>query len=336
MKELLFKLCRYFGPSGDENKICEVVAVELSKYAEVNIDKNLNVIAVMGNLSAEKNILLDAHIDQIGMVVTDIDEDGFLRIAPCGGVDRRVLPGSMVKIYGKKIVDGIVCSTPPHLLRKEEDDFLPVDKLIIDTGLDGGEVKDKVRLGDRVEYLNQPRELLNNKISACAIDNRAGVAALIETAKLLSTAKLNCKLTILLSAKEETGAVGAKTGTYSICPDEAISVDVTFGNQPGVSPVKSGQLSKGPLIGISPILSNQVTEKIKNIATENNIAYQIEVMGGTTGTNADSIAASKAGVPTGLISIPIRYMHTPVEVVDISDIEHTAKILSEYVKKEGL
>lgn len=336
MKELLFKLCRCFGSSGDENKICEVAAAELSKYADVNIDKNLNVIAVMGDLSAEKSLLLDAHIDQIGMVVTDIDEGGFLRIAPCGGIDRRVLPGGMVRIYGKEIVNGIVCSTPPHLSRNEDDDFLQVDKLIIDTGLDGGEIKDKVRLGDRVEYLNQPRELLNNKISACAIDNRAGVAALIATAKLLSTVKLDCKLTILLSSKEETGAVGAKTGAYSICPDEAISVDVTFGSQPDVSSVKSGQLSKGPLIGISPILSNQVTEKIKNIATENDIDYQFEVMGGDTGTNADSIAVSKVGVPTGLISIPIRYMHSPVEVVDISDIELTAKILSEYVKKEGL
>lgn len=335
MKDLLLKFCECFGSSGDEIEVCRLAVTELSKYANVTIDKNSNVIATMGDEKAKKHILLDAHIDQIGMIVTDIDESGFLRIAPCGGVDRRVLPGSVVKIYGKGVIYGIICSTPPHLSKEGESEFLPVDKLIIDTGLNGKEIKDKVSLGDRVSYCNQPKVLINNKLSACALDNRAGVLALIETAKVLSRVKLRCKLTILLSSKEETGATGAKTGTFTVCPDEAISVDVTFGDQPEVAKEKSGNLSGGPLIGVSPVLSDKITERIKNIALKNNIPHQFEVMGGLTGTNADSIAVSKDGVLAGLISIPIRYMHSPVEVVSISDIEHTVKILSEYVKNEG-
>ncbi len=333
IKDLVFKLCSIPGVSGFEKNISKFVLKEISKYAKTYIDQSGNVIATIGNLDSNKNIILDAHIDQVGFIVTFINKKGFLKISSCGGIDQRILPGSILQIYGKKIINGIVISTPPHLSYNKKNKN--ISEIYVDTGLNQNEIKDVVSLGDSVSFLSKPKTLLNNRIVAPALDNRASISCLICCAEMLSQIQLDHKITLILSVQEETGGLGAKIGAYHIMADEAIVVDVSFASQPGISEEKTGDLSAGPMIGIAPSLSQDVYKKLIEVSKMSNIKYQLEIMSGNTGTNSDLISISKSGIKCGLISIPQRYMHTSNEIVDLDDIENTAKLISIYAKQGG-
>lgn len=338
MKEYLEKLSNTFGVSGDEIEVSKLVLSIMKKYTDdIVITKNNNIIAVMGNTNAQKHILFDAHIDQIGLIVTYIDEKGFLKVSACGGIDRRVLLGSAVRILGKETIIGVTCCMPPHLSDGNEDKAVSADNIWIDTGLPKEKVEELVSLGDRVIFYTEYRELLNNKVTSSALDNRAGVSALIKSAEILSKEDLkDVKVTYLFSSQEETNESGAKTGAFTVGADEAIIVDVSFGNQPTVPREKSGDLGKGVMVCIAPTLSKEVTNKIIDILKQDNKPYQVEVCGGTTGTNADAISISKNGVKCGVLSIPLRNMHTQVEVIDTRDVEDTAILLAKYVMVGGV
>jgi endoglucanase len=210
--------------------------------------------------------------------------------------------------------------------------IVPIEKMAVDVGLSEEKAKELVHLGDHIIINGEPRALIGSRVTAAALDDRAGVAALIRCVELLKNTELNCGLTILLSGREETGEQGAKTGAYTVDPTEAIMVDVSFADQPQVPEYKCGRLSKGPMIGIAPSLNTAMTHKLIAIAKEQDIPCQFEVMGGETGTNADQVGTTREGVRTALLSIPLRYMHTPVEVIDLADVEHTAKLLAEYIR----
>lgn len=335
MKDLILKLCRSVGVSGLENNVSKLCYDELSKYSSVTIDKMGNLIAKFENKNAKKHILFDAHIDQIGLIVTSILDNGFLKVAPCGGIDVRVMQGAAVVVHGSEDIHALVCSIPPHLSKKS-DSPVAVEDLLIDTGLSTDKLKNIVFLGDRVSLYSEPVFLLNNKVAAPSLDNRAGVLSLLRLAQLVYDEDLDVNLTILLSVQEETGEIGAKTAPFDIYPDEAIVVDVSFANQPYVPKEKSGTLGKGPMIGISPVLSREISNTLIALSKEHNIEYQLEIMGQSTGTNADAISITKSGIKTGLVSIPERNMHTQVEVVCMDDIENTANLLFKYVKNGGL
>ena len=332
LQQLVFRLCTAPGLSGDEHCAAQAAKEELIKYGEVSIDAMGNVIAKLGNPNSNTQLMLDAHLDQIGLIVTGITDHGFLNIANCGGIDRRVLPGSHVTVYGKEILHGIVCCLPPHLVEGGSEKIVPIDKMAVDVGLSEKKAKELVHLGDHIIIYGEPRSLIGSRVTSAALDDRAGVAALIRCAELLKDTELNCGLTLLLSGREETGEQGAKTGAYTVDPTEAIMVDVSFADQPQVPEYKCGHLSKGPMIGVAPSLNTAMTQKLIAIAKEQNIPFQFEVMGGETGTNADQVGTTREGVCTALLSIPLRYMHTPVEVIDLTDVEHTAKLLAEYIK----
>lgn len=334
MKDLIFKLSGTHGVSGSEDSVAKLCSDELSKYSEVNIDKMGNLIARFKSSSPKKHILLDAHIDQIGLIVTNVMDNGFLKVSSCGGVDTRVLKGSTVIIHGKRDIYGIVSSTPPHLL-EHQDKPESLEDLFIDTSLSKDELCDIVSLGDRISLFSRPMTLLNNRIAAKSLDNRAGVLALIRCAELMGKSDFGVDVTILLSVQEETGELGAHTAPFDIHPDEAIVVDVSFASQPGVSKHKSGELAGGPMVGISPVLSKDISDTLISLCKKHDIDYQLEIMGSRTGTNADAISVTKSGIKTGLVSIPERNMHTAVEVVCIDDIENTARLLFEYIKNGG-
>ena len=332
LKDLIFSLCAEPGTPGDESAVAKIAAEELSKYANVQIDCMGNVVAKMGKQGAKNHIMLDAHIDQIGLIVTNIDENGFIHIDRCGGVDRRVLPGSPVTIYGQEVLMGIVCCTPPHLSDGSVEKVVAVDKMAIDAGLSKEEADALIQPGDRILLNASPKCLIGSRITAAGLDDRAGVASLIRCAQLLADEKLDCELTILCSSREEVGGQGAVTGTYSVNPTQAIAVDVSFAEQPGVPPEKCGKLGGGPMIGIAPPLNRKMTDDFIAIAKKLEIPYKLDVMGNSTGTNSDEIAVTRGGVQAELISIPLRYMHTPVEVIDLADVENTARLIAEYIK----
>lgn len=337
MFDILRKLCLSGGVSGDEDEICSAAYNLLFPYADVKINNFGNVFAVFGNKEAEKTILLDAHIDRIGFIVTDITSKGFLKVDKCGGIDYRTVQGCGVKIHGREELKGVVCCLPPHLSDGKEDTAISADKVYIDTGLNSERVKELVSIGDTVSFIEEPAMLLNNKITAPALDNRAGVAAVIKTARLLKGRDCPFKVAALLSSQEETYQLGAKTGAYKIDADESIVIDVSFASQPGINDQYSNiELSKGPMLCVSPVLSRNMYNRLKFISEEINIPYQNEVCSGLTGTNADSIAVSKSGVKTALVSIPEKNMHTQAEIVDIQDIENTAKLITEYIVRGGV
>lgn len=335
LKETLIKLLTADGVSGDEANICKTAAEILSEYGEVTFRGNGGVVLTMGDKSSDKHIMLDAHIDRIGLVVTYIDESGFIKASPCGGMDMRTLPSSAVTVLGKEKITGVICTFPPHLIKNDDGDAITKDKIWIDTGLSAEKVKSLVSLGDRIVLYSEPKELLNNRIASAALDNRAGCTALVETARLLKDKKLPCKLSIVLSSQEETGELGAKTAAFALEPTEAVIVDVGFAKQSGVPEEMSGKFGCGGIISIAPVLSGKVTNKLIEISKEFGLQCDYEVDGSTTGTNADSIAGSRGGVPCGVLSIPERYMHTQVEVVSLDDIESVAKILAKYVEDGG-
>lgn len=334
MEKLLFDLCSLGGVSGNEASASEYCAEYLRRYTDdVKIDSFNNVIAVIGNNNADKTILLDAHIDRIGFVVSEIDDNGFIKLEKCGGVDVRTALDSPVVVHGKEDYFGVICCMPPHLSDGNEDKAVSPDKLWVDVGLSADKVMQNVSFGDSVSFFAKPKMLLNNRITASALDNRAGVAAILKAAELISKLEINSRVIILLSSQEETFAAGAKTAPFNYDIDECISVDVSFASQPGIDDqYRNISLGKGPMLCISPILNRDLYETLKSLCEDNSIDYQTEICAGNTGTNSDHIALTKSGVRTALVSIPEKNMHSQAEIVEISDVEETARLISLYVK----
>ncbi|MCH5301014.1 MAG: M42 family metallopeptidase [Ruminococcus sp.] len=336
MFDILKKLCLAHGVSGNEKEICNTVRNIIFPYADVETNEFGNVFAVFGNKNSEKTILLDAHIDQIGFIVTDITSKGFLKIDKCGGIDLRTVQGCGVKVYGREVIKGVVCCLPPHLSDGKEDKAIGIDKVYIDTGLSYEEVSSIVSIGDTVSFYEEPEMLLNNRVTSPALDNRASVASIIRVAQLLKDKQCDYKVIAMFSSQEETYQLGAKIGAFISGADEAIVVDVSFASQPDISGQYSDiKLSKGPMLCVSSTLNKDMYKTLVNIANECNIPYQNEVCGGLTGTNADSITICKSGIKTALISIPEKNMHTQAEIVDLNDIENTALLISQYILRGG-
>ena len=333
MKEILKKLCIDRGVSGSETEMLDVIKELVGDFAEVSADGMGDILVTMGDKNADKHIMLDAHMDRIGFVVTYINENGFIKAEPVGGIDLRTLQSSAVKVLGKENILGVICTMPPHL--SKNDDELSKDKIWIDTGLSADEVKNLVSLGDKIIVCSEFRELLNNQVAVSALDNRAGCAVLVKCAELLKDKNLPCRLSLVFSVQEEISELGAGISAYSLEPDEAIVVDVGFAKQDGVPDEKSGKIGCGAIISISPVLSKKVTDKIKDIAKRLDMECDYEVCGGSTGTNADKISVSRGGIMTGCISIPEKNMHTQVEVVSLDDMEKIAELLAVYVQEGG-
>ena len=328
LKNILFKLC-----AADEAEAISLAEQVLAPFGMEKQSINGNTLFTLNPDGEGKHVLLDAHIDEIAMVVTSIEKNGFIKVTKCGGVDRRVLPCQEVTVWGKEPVFGVVCSTPPHL---NHNDQLPEwGELLIDLGLSAYKMRELVAVGDRVTLKVAPCSLMGDRVTGKALDDRAGVASLLRVAELLKENNWKAPVTLLLSTQEEVGTRGAITGSYGVDAEEAIAVDVSFALTPDSPAHKCKELGKGPMLGISPILDGELTERLRQAAKEKAIPVQDEVMGGETGTNADVISISRAGIKTGLVSIPLRYMHTGVEVISLSDLENTAQMIAACIEKGG-
>lgn len=331
IKKTLKTLCNVRGVSGNEKNICDTALELLKEYCPDSYIKNSCVIGTFGEFIPERpHVLLDAHIDQVGMIVTYITDEGFIKFSNVGGLDLRLLPAQQVEIHGKKNIKGVVCSIPPHL---SPDNSVPdINDFAIDTGYSESELEKIVSQGDFISFCGEFEELKNNRVTGLALDDRCGIASILYALDCLKNSSLNCNVTVLFSSQEELGERGAKISAFDINPDIALAVDVSFGRAYGDSDKQCGNMGKGAMIGISPSLSREISDAIINTAEKNNIPYQIEVMSGLTSTNADQFAVNKCGSKACTVSIPLRYMHTPVEVIDINDVELTGKLIAEYLK----
>ncbi len=305
----------------------------LSEYCECEKTDNLTVI---GFMKGEENytLMLDAHIDQVGFVVTDVDDNGFLTVKNSGGIDIWALPSRRVTVHGKEKVTAVFCATPPHLAKCEQD-FDDIAQIKLDTAL-GKRAKEIISVGDYVTFAGTPTELLNNRACGPSFDNRSAVACLITVAQVLSQKKLPVNVAFVLSDGEELGLRGIRTASFKVDPDEAIVVDVSFGDSIDINSEECSPLCSGAMIGVAPTLDSEFSKRLINICEKNKIHYTAEVMGGKTGTNADMISVNREGVPTGTVSIPLRNMHTEVEVLDLKDLESVCNLLCEYVLSRGV
>lgn len=333
LKKTILELSALCGVSGEENGVCKYIYNILKKYTSDCYIKKGNVIGNFGERTENKpHILIDAHIDQVGLIVTHIFESGFLGISNIGGIDRRLLPAQQVCIHGKKDIMGVICSIPPHL-SNDEKKVNKIDEFFIDTGFSYEEISKIVFPGDKISFVSEPKELLSNRITGCALDDRSGVGAILYALELLKDEKFNCSFSVLFSAQEELGERGAAIGAFEIDPDISLAVDVSFGRCLGDKEYESGELGKGPMIGISPCLSKEVSAELEKICDEKNIPWQPEVMNGLTSTNADRFSVNRCGSKACTVSIPLKYMHTPVEIIQIDDVENTSRLIAEYIKK---
>lgn len=332
LKKTILELSAVCGVSGEEDCACAYALEKLKNYTDDAYIKNGNVIGNFGERKEEvPHILLDAHIDQVGLIVTHIYESGFLGISNIGGIDRRLLPAQQVVIHGMEKLSGVICSTPPHL-SDDDKKVNKIDEFFIDTGLSFEQVSKIVSHGDKISFVSPPQELLNNRITGCALDDRCGVASILYALELLKNENYNCSFTVLFSAQEELGERGAAIGAFDINPDIALAVDVSFGRCLGDKEYETGELGKGPMIGISPCLSKEVSDKLQQVSEQENIPYQPEVMNGLTSTNADRFSVNRAGCKACTVSIPLKYMHTPAEIIQTDDVENTGRLIAAYIR----
>lgn len=332
MKERLFALSKA-DSLGDISEASDLAFNMLIEHIPCERGKGLTFFGFLKGES-DYTIMFDSHIDEIGMTVTNISDDGFLTVSNAGGIDIRALPSRRVKIHAKENVIGVFASTPPHLA-KGEAQYTDIADLKIDTTL-GKRAKEVISLGDFVTFIKEPTELLNDRVTGASFDDRAGVACLIETAIRLKDEKLPVNVVFSFTDGEELGLRGIRPAAFKINPDEAVAVDVTFGIAPDVKAEEAGELSKGALIGVSPCLDSTVSKKMISIAKEKGIPYQLEVMATTSGTNADMLSINREGVKSGTLSIPLRNMHTDCEILDLKDLEYTVELLCEYVRNGGV
>ncbi len=334
-KKLLELLSNTNGISGFENNIADIVAENFSNYSdEIYRDKIGNVFAVKWseeNKNNAKNIMLAAHMDEVGLMVKSIDKNGFIKFTNIGGLDPRTLLTQEVFVHGKEKLKGIIAAKRSHLNNSNNSEIAGLDKLFIDTGLNKEKLSSLINIGDMITIKRDFLSLKNDFVSGKSLDDRAGVVMLYELLKELQYIKNTVNVHAVATVQEEVGVRGAITSTYNINPDIGIAIDVCHGKMPGVENDLIVDMDQGPAIAFGPHVHQKIFKKIKNIADEIGISYQIEPWPHPAGTDAWGIQISRSGVASALISIPLRYMHTSVETVSIKDIKAGAKLLAQFI-----
>lgn len=337
-KKILLEFSSKTGVSGLESEAAAYGEKLLSGFGKVAISPLGSLICTVSEpKEGRPHIMLDAHMDEIGMIVSYIGDKGFLRAGGCGGVDRRMLLASTVTVHTRSgDISGVVCSIPPHLNKDGDNKNKKVEEIYIDIGAaDKPEAENLVRLGDRITIKSRSRELLNGFVSGKAIDDRAGCVSLVKALEYLDLAKnpLNCGLSVVFSSMEEVGCQGAKTAAFAVEPTHALVVDVSYAYTPDEQKENCGEIKKGPMVGFAPVLEDRLSKLLVSLAGKNEIPCQCEVMGGRTGTNSDVIATTRGGVRTALLSIPQKYMHTPIETVAVEDVENVGRLTAAFIRE---
>ena len=330
-KEFLYTLLDSMSVSGHEISLQKKVIEEMKPYAdEIRTDYTGNVISIL-NPDAPFKVMLAAHIDEIGLIVTHIQEDGLLRVAKSGGIYARTYPGHQVVVHG---FGGTVYGTVVNNKDMDKADLKDGD-LYIDIGAkDAAEARNYVQEGDPIHLNTYHREMLGGFLSARAVDDRGCAFIILEALK--KARAMGCKIGVCAATTvgEETTMRGAYWAGSALQPNVAIAVDVTYASDyPGTDPKDSGsvKLGRGPVLCNSSIANRKVNELLKTCAREKNIPFQMESYMGRTGTDADKIHFTGTGVTTALVSLPLRYMHSPSEVCHLDDIQHSIDLLAQFL-----
>ncbi|ADE82519.1 endoglucanase [Xylanibacter ruminicola] len=336
LKDILHKMLLTASPSGSEEQITALFAEQLRPFVdEVTTDVNGNCIAHKQGTGPK--VMIMAHADEIGLMISYIDDRGFLYFKEIGGIDTNLLPGQRVNIMGQQgLVTGVIGKKPIHLQDKSENtkQLEPEDLWIDIAAKDKSEAQSKVQIGDVATLQGNPVQLNDTLLMSRSLDDKIGLAVLMGLAQNLQSLQTDKDIYLVASVQEELGARGAKMITEAIRPDIGIAIDVTHATDyPTMSPTKDGDISlgKGAVIPMGPNMSKGINQQLISLAKSNGIPYQIEAIARPTGTDAREIQVAGTGIRTGLISIPCRYMHTPSEVVSLADADSAITLLSAYL-----
>ena len=332
MRKALERLCTCTAPSGFEGPAAAVAAELLRPLVdEVSIDRMGNVLGVRRSKTPNApKLLLDAHLDEIGLIVTGV-EDGFLRFRSIGGVDPRMLPGRELVVLTDPPLRGLVACPAGG----DENKSVPLNELYVDVGLSQEEAERAVPVGTPMVYRAGCFPLGEEQMCGKSMDDRACFVTLLRAAELLRDKELDVELHIMGSTREEVSGAGATVGTWAVAPDFCVAVDVTHGKTPDGPADKTFELGGGPAIGVGPNMTRWMTERMIAKAKEHGIPYQMEIMSGHTGTNGWEMQISREGVATSVLSLPLKYMHTPVETLSLADMEGVAQLLAAFTENLG-
>jgi len=331
IKKVLKDLCAIEAPSGreivDEENLKTIVLPYFDKYEK--LECNSYLFTKESKIKNAPNFLLDAHFDQIGFIVTSISDEGFLKFISLGGLDVRTLVSSRVNVLGyNKTIDGIICS------KKSYSTPIKLEDLYIETDMTKSELEEAgIFVGTTGTLCSDIPCLNENLYTDRSLDNRSSAAVIMYAMYLLENKDLSCNVCMLLSSQEESQGAGAKTGTFKVEPEKAIVVDVDFGATPETDKKDTLELSKGPSIPISVQCDRKMTKKLLSISKEKEIPAHPILNPTSTGTNASHVPFG-IGVPTAVVGLPLRNMHTVYETVDIRDIEHSGRLIAEYLISE--
>ncbi len=337
--KLLQTLTETPGPSGSEQAIADVVEEWWQPYTSRFVrDRVGNLIAIKegSGEAPRRSILLAAHMDEIALMVFQIvshNDNGFLRVTNVGGVDIRHLYGQTVVVHGKnKNFPGVLGSLPNAMLPPEKQ-YRPFDyeDLVVDVGLPLSEVEAEISVGDFISFRQPLRKLLNGRVAGKALDNRASVAAVTICLEYLSQRSHSWDVIAVATVQEETRLLGAYTSAHSQEPDAAVAIDVAFGKGPGTSDTNTFELDSGPMLDLGPNVHTGVYKALKKTADSLEMSISTGTHSRASGTDAFGVQIARSGIPTGLVSIPLRYMHTMVESLSLKDIERCGRLLGEFI-----
>ena len=294
-------------------------------------DNSILAVKKCGKEGAPR-LLLNAHIDEIGMYVTAIHDGGFLSVINVGGIDTNILYASQVTVYGKEEIKGVFVSTPPHLNTSHSSELDKISKLVIDTGLEKDQLEKIVEIGTPVGLDGCVDMLQNGMISSKGMDDRVCIISIIKAVSLLSEKDTKFDIYALFSSQEEVTSLGASTGVWNVEPDMALVVDVGHAAMKGIDKIGALKFSKGPAVSFSATTSRKLSEAVCTSAEKHGIPYQRVSEANYTGTDAHNIQIALEGIPSTVISLPLRNMHTPCEIISLDDAENTAALIAAFIK----
>ena len=329
------------GPSGYESEPAAVWR-EAAGFAELESDGLGSSIATIGADEAAPLVAVVGHIDEIGLVVTHIDEKGFIHFTNIGGWDPQILIGQRISIAGRNgMVKGVAGRKPIHLLDPDQrKQVVKLKDMHLDIGAGSrDEAEEHVSVGDPAVIDAEPVRLLGNTLVSRALDNRVGSYVALEALRRVSeSGGPPGRFAAVAAVQEEIGLFGARTAAFTVRPDAAVAIDVTHATDaPGIDETEVGShpFGSGPAIGRGSTLSPRIFELLREVAEDEGIPYSVGASGNATHTDADSLQISRTGIPTGLVSIPVRYMHSPVEMLDLRDLENTVRLVAAFVSRLG-
>ncbi|HKM42642.1 MAG TPA: M42 family metallopeptidase [Limnochordia bacterium] len=335
IKQVLRTLSEASGVSGYEHGLTSPLRESCPWADEIKIDKLGNVIMLKKGQGTgpRPKVMLAGHMDEIGLIITKIEKDGFLRFGTIGGFDQRVLLAQEVVVHGKKPFTGVIGAKPPHIqVAGEQGKSVSMEDLFIDVGFDNqAQTEEHIRIGDLVTMKRDVLDLQGSFMAGKSFDDRAGVAAIFECFKVLAGVSHEADVYGVATVQEEVGLRGAITSTYGIVPDIGIAIDVSFGDSPGLPESDTIKLGQGPGVAIGPHVHPKVYARMVETAKEWNISFSLDPSPYPGGTDTYAIQVARAGVATILLSIPLRYMHTPIETIDYEDVRKTGRLMAMFI-----